>query len=93
MPKTRIDNFQKKGIDVPPPNYIKELMQRYMKAQKLSTDFIGCKLGVSGAAVRHMINRPASAWTIDELRKYCNVLNIPLEDALKAAQNSMEASA
>ena len=93
MPKTRFDKIAKRPITVPPPNYVGELMRRYMRAQKLTAADVGCKLGVTGAAVSHMLNRPAAAWNLDELRKYCAVLNIPLADALKAAQSSMEASA
>ena len=93
MPKTRFDKIANRPIAVPPPNYVGELMRRYMRAQKLIAADVGDKLGVSGAAVSHMLNRPASAWSLDELRKYCTALNIPLAEALRAAQHSMEASA
>lgn len=87
MPKTRFqDHISKtKPVDVAAPNYVNELMRRYMKAQKMTSSDVGEALSITGGAVRHMLNRPASAWSINELQRYCKVLNIPLADALKAA--------
>lgn len=34
---------------------------------------------------REMIGKPASQWQIGQLRKYCDVIGCPLEEALEAA--------
>lgn len=92
MPRTRFDRIANRPIVVPPPNYVAELMKRYMRAQKLTAADVGDKLGITGAAVSHALSRPASAWSIKELQKYCIALYIPLTDALRAVQKSLEAS-
>lgn len=87
MPKTRFqDHINKpKSVDVPAPNYVNELMRRYMKAQKMTSSDVGAALSITGGAVRYTLNKPATAWSIGELQRYCKALNIPLADALKAA--------
>ena len=92
MPKTKIQTHVEglKRPHVPPLNYVAELMRRYGKAQQMTSERVGEALGVSGSAVRHMLNRPASAWKVEELKSYCVVLNIPFEDAMQAVAKSME---
>ena len=92
MPRTKLQSRVTaiKRPCVPPPNYIAELMRRYSKAQHMNSERVGEALGVSGSAVRHMLNRPASAWKVEELKSYCVVLNIPFADAMQAVAKSME---
>ena len=91
MPKTKLQSHMKerKKPLVPPPNYVAELFWRYAKAQQMNSSCIGQALGVSGSAVRHALSRPVVAWTIGEIYRYCNALNVPTEDALMAASESI----
>lgn len=91
MPRTKLQNRVQElsRPQVPPPNYVSELFNRYRKAQKISSDDLGAALGVSGSAVRHALSRPVSAWTVEDMSKYCIALKCPLSDALQAAAASM----
>ena len=46
---------------------------------------IGEALGMTPAAVRQQLRRPSDSWRIGTLRRYCEVLQCPLEEALKEA--------
>ena len=90
MPKTKLqEKFCKPKPEeifvVPEANYLAEYFNRYMKARRMNTDTLGQLLGCSGSNVRHALSKPASAWRIDDIVRYCNALGCPVETALKLA--------
>ena len=69
----------------PKINHLKVLLSGYRAEQRLTFDELGERLGCSGQNVKQQMNRPAGKWRIEQIEKYCSVLGIPVEDALKAA--------
>lgn len=71
MPKTRFDRFAR---PVPPPNMLRDLFDRYQKARKMTSAYLGQRLNVSAEAVRMRKHR--GTWTAEDIRAWCAALGI-----------------
>lgn len=68
-----------------PYNKLAAVLRGYKLASGLNFEQIGEKLGVTANRAAHMIARPADEWTIGRLRRFCQAINCPLQEALEAA--------
>ena len=68
-----------------PVNHLSAVLRGYKLAAGLTSDEIGQRLGCSAQNVRHQMSKPAAQWQIGMLRKYCDAIGCPLEEALQAA--------
>lgn len=60
--------------NVPPPNMVRDLFNRYQKAQGMTSADLGRQLGMSPEAVRSKKSR--GTWTTDDVRDWCHALGI-----------------
>ena len=84
MPRTKLDE-KFRTLNVPPPNYLSEMLKRYKKAQKLSDDEIAERTGACRKTVNTRLNQKPEAWNIGELMRYCDILGAPIDEALAMA--------
>lgn len=68
-----------------PFNALAAVLRGYKLASGLTADQIGKRLGVTGDHVKHMIARPADQWNIGALKRFCDVIGCPYQEALEAA--------
>lgn len=68
---------------VPEPNYISDLIRRYMKAQQLTTDDVGKIMNCSGANIRAKLTRPIGKWAVSDIISLCNAVNCPVTEAYR----------
>lgn len=61
-------------VPVPPPNLMKDLFDRHMKAKKVSSTELGKLLGMAPESVRRKKSR--GTWTVEEARAWCGALGI-----------------
>ena len=66
-------------------NHLAALLREYKRAAGMSSAEIAEKLGCTADNVRRQIGKPADKWTIGALKRYCEAIGIPLDDALEAA--------
>ena len=59
---------------VPPPNMLRDLFNRYQKAQGLTSRDLGMLLGMQPESVRR--KKMHGIWTNEEIRAWCKALNI-----------------
>lgn len=76
-----------KWIGKPPPkiNHLATLLRGYKLAAGMSSEELGTALGCTGDNVRHQLGKPADAWRIGELKRWCDALGVPYDEALAAA--------
>lgn len=65
-----------------PPNYLHDIFRRYMQANGMTSKSMAALLGVSDVAVRQQINKDPKLWRICDLEEYCEILQIPMQEAL-----------
>jgi len=68
-----------------PVNHLAGVLRAYKLASGKTSEQIGQELGVTGSHVRQHIGRPADAWNVGDLKRYCDVLGCPYDEALAAA--------
>ena len=68
-------------LNVPEANYVADLIRRYMKAQRLTTDDVGARMHCTGANVRLKLLRPIGKWTVADIRTICEAVNCPADEA------------
>ena len=68
---------------VPEPNYISDLIKRYMKAQRLTTDDVGELMNCTGANVRAKLTRPIGKWAVSDIIALCKAVNCPVAEAYR----------
>lgn len=68
---------------VPEPNYISDLIKRYMKAQRLTTDDVGELMSCTGANVRAKLTRPIEKWAVSDIIALCKAVNCPVAEAYR----------
>lgn len=75
--------------DIPAPDTIKELFERYQKAKRITSQDLADALGTSAANIRGKKHR---GWTKEarELSEWCAVLGIPPEELGWAIVGSRE---
>lgn len=85
MPRTACSRSVKTSrpvvTNVPEANYVADLIRRYMKAQRLTTDDLGARLHCTGANVRLKLLRPIGKWTVTDIRMLCDAVNCPADEA------------
>lgn len=59
---------------VPPPNLAKDLIDRHMRAKKITSEMLGNRVGLAADSVRRKKCR--GIWTVDEFRDWCLALGI-----------------
>lgn len=72
----------------PKINYLAALLRGYKLTAGLTSEQIGKMLGCTADNVRRQIGKPANQWNIGMLKRYCDVLGVPYEEAMIAAANS-----
>lgn len=77
MPRTRIDAIAARVH----ADYLGDLIRRYKKANRISSDAIGAAMGKTGNAARSQLARGAENFTMSDFKAWCHALNIPEEDA------------
>ena len=68
---------------VPEPNYISDLIKRYMKAQCMTTDDLGKAMNCSGANIRAKLMRPIGKWTVSDIISLCKAVNCSVSEAYR----------
>ena len=61
-------------VPVPPPNLARDLIDRHMKAKKVSSTELGKLLGLYPESVRR--KKSKGVWTVEEYRAWCIALGI-----------------
>ena len=86
MPKSRIAEKAAATCrpPIPEPQYLKELFCRYMKAYGMNQESIARQLNCTTQNVSYKLNRKSSAWSFQEIKDFCNILNCPIDEAVKA---------
>ena len=77
MPRTKLGDLysRPKKPAVPPPNMLRDLFDRYMKAQQITSAELGERLGgMSAEAVR--MKKHSGKWDSSQIRDWCRALNI-----------------
>ena len=82
MPKVK---WLKTPENEPKANYLAALLNAYKKAKGLTCEEIAKRMGKSPEHVRHTMTRPVDEWRIGQLKEYCKLLDVPIEEALEAA--------
>ena len=59
---------------VPPPNMAKDLIERHMKAKKITSTDLGQMVHMAPESVRR--KKSKGIWTVDEFREWCLALGI-----------------
>lgn len=88
MPRTKLTEKYSKP-KVPPPNYLSEMLKRYKKAKRINDAEIAARVKTSRNTVNAYINQPPEKWNIGDLKRYCDVLGAPIDEALKAVEMSL----
>ncbi|MBQ6273878.1 MAG: hypothetical protein IJK63_06595 [Oscillospiraceae bacterium] len=90
MPNTKFQrNLAKAKVKKPPvskvpePNYISDLIKRYMKAQRLTTDDVGELMNCTGANIRAKLTRPIGKWAVSDIISLCRAVNCPVSEAYR----------
>lgn len=68
----------------PEIKYLSALFTAYRQATGITSDQIGAQLGCTGDNVRAMLRRPGKMWRIGELFRFCEILNVPISEAIEA---------
>lgn len=68
-----------------PVNHLAALLREHKRASGMTSEDLGRQLGCSADHVRHQIGRPADAWTVGQIKRYCDAIGIPYEEAFAAA--------
>lgn len=68
-----------------PYNALAAVLRGYKLASGLTSAEIGDKLGITPEHARRLIGRPADQWNIGALKRFCDVIGCPYEEALSAA--------
>ena len=61
-------------IYVPPPNMARDLIDRHMKAKRITSVDLAPKVGLQPQSVRN--KKRKGIWTVDEYRDWCTALGI-----------------
>ena len=69
----------------PKPNYVKSLLTVYRKEAHMTYETLGKLVGCSAQNAKQNVNKPADMWRIRDLKRYCEALDVPIEDAVLAA--------
>lgn len=79
MPRTKLcDKYcmpKKTAVKVKPPNMLRDLFDRYMKAQGITSEELGRRLGgMTPDSVR--MKKHSGKWDSAQIREWCKALNI-----------------
>lgn len=66
-------------------NHLAELLRAYKQERKITSVVLGKTLGISPEAVRKQLTKPVDRWTIGQIKRYCDILSVPYEEAVLAA--------
>lgn len=72
----------------PRVNYLAALLREYKRAAQRTSDDLAKELGCTPENIRGQIRKPAEKWTVGQLMIYCDLLQIPYEEAFSAAIKS-----
>lgn len=59
---------------VPPPNMARDLIDRHMRAKRVSSSKLAEKVGIKPQSVR--VKKMKANWTVKEFREWCAALEI-----------------
>lgn len=76
MPKTTWIHPHRPPLNVPPPDMLRDLFNRYQRAQGLDSEALGKLLGISSGAVRCKKHGGTQRWALRDVQQWCEVLNI-----------------
>lgn len=75
--------------DVPPPDMLREMLNRYQLARGLTAEQLGMKLGgLTANCVRVKKAQGTASWRVSDLIRWCCVLDIPPEEIGRALLNT-----
>ena len=69
----------------PRPKYLAETFRAYKKDSGITSTDIAKRLKCSPENVRTQLNTPAEKWNVGALLRVCEILQIPPEEAIRAA--------
>ena len=69
----------------PKVNYLEAVMKGYKRARGMTSEDIAKKLGCSPENVRTQLRKPAGDWKVGTVMRYCDILQIPYEEAFREA--------
>lgn len=72
----------------PKVNYLAALLREYKRAVGKTSEELGKELGCTPENIRAQIRKPAELWTVGQLMTYCDLLQVPYEEAFDAAMKS-----
>lgn len=84
MPKVNLLRQKK----TKPHNHLAACLRGYKLSSGLTSQDIADQLCVTADTVRHQIARPADQWRIGDLKRFCDVIGAPYDEALQAAAKS-----
>ena len=76
MPKTMLIHPHRPPLNVPPPDMLRDLFNRYQRAQGLDSEALGKLLGISSGAVRCKKHGGTQRWAL--LRAMAAALSFPV---------------
>lgn len=66
-------------------NHLAMVLRGYKLASGLTSEELGKRLDCTADNVRRQIGKPANQWNIGMLKRYCDALGVPYEEAFSAA--------
>jgi hypothetical protein len=74
----------------PKPKYLAETLRAYKKSSGMTSYDVGKAMNCTAENARAQMTKPAMRWSIRKLKRYCEVLNVPIEEALNAAAQELK---
>lgn len=66
-------------------NALATVLRGYKLASGQTSADIGKKLGITPEQVRAQLGRPADSWTVGTIKRYCDAIGCPIQEAMEAA--------
>lgn len=70
-------------------NYLSGLLRMYKDAAGLTSAQIANEIGYQPDSVRRKFNGPVEGWRVVDLIRVCDLLGVPVEEAIEATKRSM----
>lgn len=69
-------------------NHLAALLREYKRAQGITSAQMGAALGYVPETVRQQLRKPPESWKVMDLIRYCDLLQVPLDEAIEAIKKS-----
>lgn len=74
----------------PKPKYLAATLRAYKISNGMTSNDVGYALDCTPENARAQMNKPAISWNMRRLTRYCEVLHVPIEEALNAAAQELK---